>query len=112
MMNNYMQEVFSSCLDEFKQIPQNFCPTKFYSVSFDGWKSFVISHEDSTFNEILSLAGETAKNIIIKYQNTHAFTPPQFFYKYDGSFGVKIGLMELELYDELIKNENFTQTND
>jgi hypothetical protein len=106
MMENHTQQVINSYLSEYTKIPVNFCPTKFYSVSFDGWKNYTITCDDPTFNEIMTLAAESAKNIILLYQNTYAFTEPQFFWKLDGSFGLKIGLMELELYYELIKNEN------
>lgn len=103
MCENYVKEIIKSHLGDYIQIPYNFCPTKFYSITFEGWKSSTITYEDPTFNEMSSLGWETAKNIITKYLDTHAFTEPQFFWKPDGSFGIKIGLMELELYDKLMK---------
>jgi len=97
MMANYLQEVINSYLDEYKIIPWDMQPTKFYSITFDGWDKVTFSCDDPTLNEMICIAGETAKNIISKYKETHAFSEPQFFWKPNGEFVIKIGLMELEL---------------
>jgi hypothetical protein len=103
MIPNIIQNQIESYLDDYKLLPINMMPTKFYSVTFDGWDNPTIAADDPIFTEMVSFAAETARSIINKYKETHALTQPQFFWKPDGSFGIKIGLMELERYEELIR---------
>lgn len=107
-MANYVQEAINSYLDEFKIISWDMQPTKFYSITFHGWDKITFSCDDPTFNDLISIAGETAKNIINKYKETHALSEPQFYWKPNGEFGIEIGLMELELYDEIMKRREMT----
>ena len=103
---NTLTDKFNLDEDDYKIIPINGCPTKFYSINFDGWGHFSSSSTDSGFIIAVNLAVKTIRSFIELYKETHAFTQPQFYYKPDGTFGVKIGTMENELYDQIYnKNE-------
>lgn len=95
-----MNEIY---LDEsdYTIMCNTFCPTKFYTITFDGWKTPIMSLEDNTFREITELASKSIVNVVKIYKETHAFTQPQFFFKPDGTFGVKIGTLENERYESL-----------
>ncbi len=99
-----MQMVIDSYIEEYKEIPCEMMPTKFYTITLDGWKPITFACDDSNLNDILFLVSQMLGNIITRYKNTHAFTRPQFFWKPDGTAGIKVGLMELERYEEVMSN--------
>jgi hypothetical protein len=106
MMSNYIQQSIKSFLDEYKIIPYSMGCTKFFTVKFEGWEKITFTCEDETLNDLIELIGMTAQNIINKYKDTYAFTEPQFFWQHDGTAGIKIGAMPLELYDQLMEKRN------
>jgi hypothetical protein len=103
---NTLNDEFNLDENDYKIIPINRCPTKFYSITFQGWDKVSIDSNDSGLITMVKLATDTLKCLIKLYKKTHAFTQPKFYYKPDGTFGVKIGTMENELYEKIFnKNE-------
>lgn len=87
-------------------IPINWCPTKFYSITFEGWHPEIFNATDSELTDITILAGSFIRSFIKKYKETHAFTEPNLIYQPKGHLIiVKIGIMEKEQYDQLKKKK-------
>lgn len=89
--------------DDYKIIPLNFCPTKFHSITFEGWNNFSFDINDEKFSILINLASQTVNYFIELYKEKYAFTQPQFCLKPDGTCTIKIGLIENDLYDSLMK---------
>jgi len=103
---NTLLNEFNLDPDDYKIIPLHICPTKFYSIAFQGWDKVSIDSNGSGLTTMVNLAAYTLKGFIKLYKETHAFTQPEFYYKPDGTFGVKIGTMENDRYEKLLnKNE-------
>ncbi len=91
-------------LSEIKMIPLNWCPTKHYTISISGFDKFTVQKNDIEFSKILIFASETVKSFINVYKDTHAFSEPVFGYNLnDRLISIKIGTMENEIFDQLLK---------
>ncbi len=51
----------------------------------------------------MEMVSITIRGFIKLYKDTHAFSQPQLYIKIDGTFGVKIATMEIELYEKRMK---------
>ncbi len=100
---NYLQNVvIGNSLENCKIIPINGCPTRFLEVDFNGWKSLVFDVNDENFSNVLEIAASTIKNIVDRYKDKCAFSDPIFSFKPQHcTFSVKIGMMEMEMYNEI-----------
>lgn len=102
MSQEYLKNVFALEKKNYKIIPIHWNPTNYYEVLFNGW-SFSVNYNDENFRNILDISSKTMKRIIFIYKKTHAFTQPYISIKPDGSFAIKIGTMENEMYEKLMK---------
>ncbi len=103
-MPNFIQNSFDSYFDDCKVIPINWQPTSYVTITIEGWKKCEIEINDLTFNCLIELAKCNLECIILSYKETHAFSDPCFSWRpNDGLCVLKIGLMENELYDKLMK---------
>jgi hypothetical protein len=95
--------------EKYNMIPHNWGmgAIKFYSITFDGWDGFHFDVADSTLLIILDLSRRTLNNFTEIYKETHAFTHPELIFRPDlKKYTLKIGIMDIELYNELKeKNE-------
>ena len=105
-MLNFSERVLGINMKDAKLIPFNCCPTKYYTISFEGWTKVELVVQDETFNQVLNIASQSLKSLIDMYKETHAFTEPQFIYDPKGVFKVRIATMELELYEKLMNKES------
>ena len=78
----------------FDVIPENMMPTKFYTISLDGWGPIKLDWTDESFNDVCYLASEIIRTFIKDKIQTHSFTRPQFTMKPDGCCNIKIGTKE------------------
>jgi len=107
MIPNFIQTSLNSCFDECKLIPWSFQPTKFYSVKFDEWNKMQITVDDPMFNSMIIISRSTLEGIYSCYKDTHAFTEPQLSFMLDkGTWELRIGTMENELYEKLMEKYN------
>lgn len=102
---SYIQNVISIDEEKYNIIPSSWMPTKFYNITFEGWKGFSLDANCSVLTEMVTMASITIKGFIELYKDTHAFSQPGMYIKPDGTFGFKIMTMEIELYEERMKNE-------
>lgn len=90
--------------EDYQTIPLHWCPTEFYSITFEGWKC-TLSATDESFNLMIKLASQTLEAFINLYKNTHAFTQPELYFTPEGKLGIKIGTMENERYNHMKKQQ-------
>ena len=100
---NFLQNRLMSKFDKCKLIPINVMPTKFYTITFEGWKPHMICYDDAGLNESIIMACASMDKIIELYRETHAFTEPMLSIMPNGIITLKIGTMELERYNEIIE---------
>lgn len=105
MLNSYLQSFLDSELDREILIPNNWCPNLWISVKFDGFGEIIFTVDNPNLNRIIIVAGSTLKGIILSYKNTHVFDKPQLSLKPSGELELRIGLMDIELYEEIKKSE-------
>lgn len=99
-MINYIQSYLNSFLQECKIIPYNWYPTKFYTISFDGWSNFTLTVDDPTYNEVKKMITSSLKTFVKIYGKTHAFSEPQLVYQPEkGTLCIRIGTLETEEYE-------------
>ncbi len=97
---NYIQNLLMKNMDKCTIIPVNICETRSYTFSFEGWKIKFLSIEDSELNDAIIMASASIDKLIEIYGNTHAFTQPILSISPNGIMTVKIGTMEIEIYNE------------
>ena len=105
-IQKYAEDKFSSC----KLIPMTMHATKFYTISLEGWDDITLASDDLILEELMIFASASLDKFIYIYGKTRAFTEPQFFYQPknefgNARFGIKIGTIELELYEEMMKGK-------
>jgi hypothetical protein len=103
---NYIQNLFNIDESEHYIIPINWCPTKYYTMTFEGWHGFTFDLGDPRRSIILDIASNTFKNFISLYKADYAFSTPEFRMKIDGTFILKIATMELDKYHYLMEKTN------
>lgn len=91
---------------DYKIIPDNFCASNNFEMTFKGWTPCTIDINDPFFSNLSKFASMIVDNFIELHKDTHAFTHPQFHYRPDSNvFGIKIGTLEIERYEKLIKEK-------
>lgn len=109
MIYNYLNSLVNLPLEECKILPLNWCASKFYTITFDGWKLQELLCEDPILNEMLQMASNSVSGLVNLYKDTHAFTEAQFYYQcHTNLFGIKIGTLEIEEYERRMNNEKKT----
>ena len=88
--------------DEYKIIPINWGCTRYHTFTFEGWENICFVNE--LLDDILQLASASLLLFIKIYKNKYAFTQPLISWKMDGTFQLKIGILEIDIYEELKKN--------
>ncbi len=107
-MQNHIFNALNSGIENYKIIPTNMSASKYYCVTFEGWQNVSFTAADQNLLDLIDLASSALTAIIFKYKDSHAFTEPQFFFKPDHSYGIKVGTLELEIYDQIMsKNDAF-----
>ena len=104
MFTNYISEVLTgNILDNCKIIPLTGYATRFHEIEFKGWdQKITLSDDDDLFNEIIEIAHKTFAVFVNIYKEKYAFCEPQFIFKPQGNiFSIKIGMMEIEIFDRL-----------
>jgi hypothetical protein len=97
--------------DKYKIIPHNWMATHHYSIKFEGWNGFSIDANDPTLLIIIKLARNTLNSFVKIYKETHAFTHPELCFRPDiKTFILKIGTMEIELYDDLKEKRELNES--
>ena len=107
--------IFDRCkLDEkdYRIIPITWQPSKFYTITFDGWNKFILDITDPIFMDLNVMAEETLRTFCNLYKNDFAFTQPQFYIKSDGTFTIKIGTLKNEYYDNLMNKKGIKHENE
>lgn len=103
----FFDNVLMQYLDSCKIIPLQSCPTRFYTISFEGWEDIEISSNNDTCYEVLEIASASLIILITKYKDTHAFTEPYFSFMPDTSqIQIKIATMPNDLYENVLKSIN------
>lgn len=105
-MNIFIQSLLDEKMKGCKIIPINFCETRKYEINLIGWKPNYICELDGDFSKSFELIHYFLGKFIEIYKDKFAFTDPQFFWKPTGEFGLRIGTMDLEQYNDLISMEN------
>jgi hypothetical protein len=87
--------------EECKIIPMEFCPRRFFTFTFEGWKITEVSIHDNELQSAINVASSTMKTFYEVNKYTWAFSKPIFILKNNGSCEVKIGIMDLKDYEEI-----------
>ena len=92
-LNNYLTE------KDFIQIPNNWCATDFYKISFEGWREITFEFDNPALLEMMHMAARTLDSFIRMYKDERVFTEPEISWKLDGTFCLKIGTFAKEEYE-------------
>lgn len=119
IFNNFMPSL-PSIMDQYIKKPKNvvffsydIVPTNFYTITFEGWNRMKFICENSTLNEMLEMSSQSINALIKSKKDTHAFSEPQFGYRPDnGTFFVKIGTIEKDLYKKIMDNRKSQKSKD
>lgn len=106
MIPSYSQQVMNMVMEGCLMIPFQGCPTKYFEASFKGWKKVELSCTNSALNEALYVGSKTLEAVVSMYKETHAFSDPVFTWKPDGEFCLKVGLMEMDVYEHIYKKKD------
>lgn len=102
-MINDIQNSLTLCLGKAAKIPYYMQPTRFFEITFEGWKDFTIILEDPSIILISKMIRYNLLFIVKTYKGTHAFSEPYLTYlPKENSISLRIGLMELDTYKILI----------
>ena len=105
MIPNLSKQIMDMVMDGCSMIPIHGCPTKYFEENFKYWKKFEFYCDNAALNEAIYVASKTLEAVISMYKETHAFSDPVFTWKPDGEFGLKVGLMEMDLYKHMNPDE-------
>ncbi len=107
---NYIQQTLNEPFQDCKMLTRHMMPTRFLSISFEGWEEITILMDNPTFSFLMDLVILNLQAIISKYKDTHAFEQPHWSYNpQDTRMTLSLGIMELKRYEAFLKlNENET----
>lgn len=92
--------------DKLKIIPFSWCPSRFFSFHFNGWKAFDLSLENNELIQAVNVASSCIQSFYSIYGENFAFTDPILSIDKKGIITVKIGMMEMERYATMCKGNN------
>jgi hypothetical protein len=88
--------------EKYKTIPMNWCASRTYELLFKGWENLTLDQNDESFRNVLKMAQKSLEAFCEIYVETHVFTEPEFIWRPEKGFAIKIGTLEIEEYEKRI----------
>jgi hypothetical protein len=104
MINGYIKKIFQPKNDE-KIIPINWAVKRIFHFYFTGWNLSNFNTESSEFLNSLRIASASIHTFYSIYSDKFAFTEPMFSVYNDETVSIKVGIIELEIYEEICNRD-------